>query len=256
MAAAIPVIQVALTAYSAVSAVKALSEGNIMGAVMGGFGAYMGMSNLGAFSQATGGDVLAQSAAQKAGMTQGQMLAEQTAEFGAVGEAATAESLGFLEGAVAEPTLKTMSDYALESARYDIGAGADVGEIGARVDVGAGIQEKGLLGSLGDTISSGWDTVVNAGKGVVDAAGDLVSTEDGSILAKAGEAIDAVGINQIMKGVGMYLDYKGKKDAIKAQEKAAEKQYRRSQQEAQRARSSVGAAPGYVYQFGGRREQA
>lgn len=246
MAGASVVIGYALAAYSAVSAIKALKEGNILGAVVAGFGAYAGLNMAGAFNTAVAGDALAQSAvASEAGGFSGLSSAAE----GATGDLFS----GMAESAFTTPALEagagTFADSVMAS-----GAGlpesvtSAVGKIGGTLDVSSS------LGGLGDSISSTWDSIVNTGKGWINDVGDLISTQDGSILAKAGEAVGGTG--NLMKLGGMALDYYGKDKALKAKEDAAEEGYNRSVMEAARKRSSVGAAPGYVYDFGGRKETA
>lgn len=247
MGVAVPIIQVALTAYSAVSAVKALSEGNIMGAVMGGFGAYMGLTNLSAFGGSVAGDATSLSAAAGEGGSQASMLAEQAADFGAEGMAMTSEALG--SGPLSGTFTNLADDLAVDPNMYGSGAG-DIGKsLDLNLDIG-GAKTGGFMESL----ESGWDSIVSTGKGFIDDVGNLVSTKDGSILAKAGEAVGGTG--NLMKLGGMAMDYYGKEQALDAKEKAAEEGYERSVMEAARKRASVGAAPTYVYDFGGRKEIA
>ena len=240
------VAKVALTAYSAVSAVKALSEGNIMGAVMGGFGAYMGLSGLGAFDTAVAGDALAQTAT--AGQTTfaegaqmglfeqaGPEMFDVAGAVGGVGD--VAGGIGLDAGGLSASLSSAMPDVSTQFA-------GDL-SIGAPIDVGGG----GFMDSIAGG-PSGWMEAIKSGIAKVDLGGNLISTQDGSLLAKVGEAVGGTG--NLMKMGGMAMDYLGKDKALKAQEDAAEEGYERSVAEAARKRASIGAAPGYVYGFGER----
>lgn len=236
MAAAIPIIQIGLSVYSAVTAVKALSDGNIMGAIMGGFGAYMGFSNLNAFSAATTGDALAISAESAAGGVEGISAGALGDTFAGVGE------------------LSSFTTPALEQSANIFGS-AGVGALEGLSTLPSGATNIGSNITLGSNIGSGetswWQNVIDTGEGYLNDVGNLISNQDGSLLAKAADmgisGSDVLNLGKM--GASYYMD-KRKQDA---QMEAIEDAEARRRADAAATRGRIGAAPTYVHDFTGKR---
>ena len=247
MAAISTIITVALTAYSAVSAIKALKEGNILGAVVAGFGAYMGMSALGNFGTAVAGDATALAASQ------GGQLAGQTSVFGAEGASMTAEALGSVGSSGIGATSSVMGDYALQSANIASAAASAAPSLELSKPLegsAAPTQTTGVMNSLksiGNNLADGWSEAIADLGATVNKVGDLIAP-DGSLLAKAGEAVG--GSYNLMGLAKEGLGYLGQQKIANDQIEAGEDAEKRLLAEAQRKRDSRGAAPTYQYSFG------
>jgi len=241
------IITYAMTAYSAVSAVKALKDGNIMGAIAGGFGAYMGLSSTGAFGTQVAGDATSLSAevgGQSFAEASGAGFLDSAGMTSSVFDGAVTGGIGDVVGSVGDTAIGGLVT----------GSGAAISPEVGQVSNLASKSEGGFLSNLGDSIGEGWDSVLETGKGVVDSVGDLVSTEDGSLLAKAGEAVGGKQnlFNMAKMGAGYLLDKKKQDDQLEFLEDQEAR--KRADLEATRARK--GAAPTYVYDFGRSSRQA
>ena len=232
MPQAIPYIifaaKVAMTAYSAVTAVKALADGNIMGAVVAGFGAYMGASSL---------------------MSTGMSTAGGAAE-GMAGVAEASEA-GVLEGATTN-----LGDAA--STSFDAAGATGVGSItpasgsmvsgldavGSLADVATAVEPTSFMGSIGqigDTIGAGIKSVAN---NITDLGGDvtgLVSQGDGTFMNSLGQLFSENG-EMLMKAGGAALNYMGEKEKQEMFREEQDKARKFGEKRADTYRRNVGAA--------------
>ncbi len=237
MPAAIPIVltvaKVAMTVYSAVTAVKALKEGNILGAVMGGFGAYMGMSSLGAFG-AGAGEVAATGAVEGAALGSAEAISEA-----AVGD--------MFSGFATEGTMAPLGEAATAATGgidYS-GVLTDLGSVTG--DVGQAIGTGGFMGDLGDAFAGGLDRVTS---GIQDLYGDIIQGDllsqgdgtfldsgTGNIFDEAGNLLKGVSGDSLLKAGQMGIGYLTKQQELEAQRDAAKegREYMQAEQEKDRA---------------------
>jgi len=245
------VVSYATAAYSAVSAIKALKDGNIMGAVMAGVGAYVGFTAGGAYAAAAGGDSLATSAVAS-GMTEG--VGSSFAQMGGAlntGAAVPGAMSSLGSEAMSVGALSTLADAGASFNPFDGST-----NIGAKVETpNVSVEGGGFMNSLQqDPLGTIKDKITSMGGSVKGALTKLADgtfqDASGSIFDKAGKMLsgsNGMGLAKIGAGA---MDYMAKKDQIESTEKIADESYERAVKEAARERGSRGAAPGYVYDFG------
>jgi len=241
----------ALAAFSAVSAVKALSEGDIMGAIMGGFGAYMGFAGLGtAFGTATMADATA--------LTSG-MAAPVGTSFADMAAGGLADSLG---------STLTSDIFSSVAATPFSQAGGMLGSIGSGLSAGAtpyasmglsgssanlldmavpkvGFMDSLKVGDLGGMVDSVKLGAKELGNDIV---GSLTPKGDGTFIDQAGSIFDEMG--ELVGGkqnlfelgkmaYGGYQQDKAREEYIEA----GERQTAQAKAESARKRRDIGYAP-------------
>ncbi|RKZ05960.1 hypothetical protein DRQ25_14995 [Candidatus Fermentibacteria bacterium] len=229
MPQAIPIIitvaQVAMATYSAVNAVKALKDGNIMGAVMGGIGAYTGFSNI---ASSMGSSVASEGVGQAASSAAAQGTAE------GISEAATG---GLFEGMEAASGFESAALPAFSGAESALGA--ITGDLGTLAVDNAGLLESmAPISEMSDTFSIGdtFDRVVQGAKDFGnEIIGELKSVGSGQYADEGGNIFDSMGKllsnpsvqTGLKAGVGLYAKKReedAKKEIYKDQRDWTERQ--------------------------------
>lgn len=150
-------IAVVGTVLGAKTAIEGLKEGNLLKAVVGGVGAYFGMSEMGAFGAAqktaAGAQSVAGTGAGAAAETTIRSAGAGLAEKAAASQAMTGMS-GGAGGAVANGAGMGAMDIGLGNAASQLSGSASSGFGAGMADLGSFAAEQGLLGSANMTIPS------------------------------------------------------------------------------------------------------
>lgn len=190
-----PVVMAAMAGFSTIMAVKAIAEGDYLGALAAGAGAFAGFAGSGLMGGAANAATQAASPAATSGLA-------SAAAPGAAGTlSGNIANLNQMGMAPAQAAGLSSASGALTSASPALAAAATPASVASGITSGGG----GFL----DSVTSGLKTLGDAGSKIMTEMGEMVNLGDGTFQAADGSIFDQAG--KLISAAKPVLGYLAKK---------------------------------------------